>query len=78
MSGGGCTTCSYREYLFRDGKRGMKIFGGGDLIEEGIMVRHPFSLGRIEALLLRGGLGFNLIFGVLMLLCPFCMLLLFE
>lgn len=56
----------------------MKILGGGDLKEEGIMVRHPSSLGRIEAPLLRGGLGFNLILGVLILLCPFFMLLLFE
>jgi hypothetical protein len=56
----------------------MKILGGGDLKEEGIMVRHPFSLERIEALLLRGGLGFKLILGVLLLLCPFVMLLFFE
>lgn len=79
MSGGDCNgfgplcfglfSCTSREgYVDRDDKKGMRILGGGVmLIEEGILLRPALVVELKAAPLLRGGLGFNLILGVLVI-----------
>lgn len=70
---------SKEEKVNRDGKKGISILGGGaSFIEEGILLRPALIVELIASLLLRGGLGFNLIFGGLVIsLCTFFPLLFF-